>query len=314
MSPCSLEGPPLPTGEALLARRPSSPHPRAVNELCSVETLAAGEPLVGTASVGKRYLLISWPKGQWAEKALKAPELAPIVEWAARHDAARNDGNTVLRLFSAQASPAGLEVRAFPAGVRLIDVPLVEAAARLDALFEDLDAGRPHEDAAPCPRTLAVCTHGKHDRCCAQFGQSAYRALAEAADALGAEVVESTHLGGHRFAATLVDLRPGQPGRMYGRLRAEEMRTLVRHLEDEQVWLERYRGRVDLPPEKQIVEAEALARGAVGDVTIESIGDDAYLARWTGGSCLIRLRIQRFECKKSCGEPPESWTRPVLAG
>ncbi|HEU5385864.1 MAG TPA: sucrase ferredoxin [Streptosporangiaceae bacterium] len=44
-----------------------------------------------------------------------------------------------------------------------------------------------------------VCTNGKRDRCCAVRGRPVAAAIA---DATGWDTWESSHLGGHRFAAT----------------------------------------------------------------------------------------------------------------
>src|SRR5690606_38236115 len=63
---------------------------------------------------------------------------------------------------------------------------------------------------------LAVCTHGRHDLCCAVRGRPVARELATA---WPANVVEVTHLGGHRFAPTVLVL-PG--GHYLGRLDAQD--------------------------------------------------------------------------------------------
>ena len=49
-----------------------------------------------------------------------------------------------------------------------------------------------------------VCTNGKRDRCCARQGANFFRTLQPLA---GASVWQTTHLGGHRFAPTLLTLR-----------------------------------------------------------------------------------------------------------
>ena len=67
-----------------------------------------------------------------------------------------------------------------------------------------------------------VCTHGKRNVCCARLGVPLAQALATRHPG---QVWETTHVGGHRFAANLVDpaarplLRPGRrgPGRGPGR-------------------------------------------------------------------------------------------------
>ena len=54
---------------------------------------------------------------------------------------------------------------------------------------------------------LLVCTHGKHDRCCARYGRPLYQALEEQAE--DDWVWQSSHLGGDRFAGNVVVLPEG---------------------------------------------------------------------------------------------------------
>lgn len=281
-----------------------------MTEACSHATRAAAEPLLGTASVGARYVFVSWPKGQWGPKALETEGLAPLATWGRAFDA-RHPGKTVIRLFAAPADAASVEARVFPAGLAVRDIPLAELPSRLDAVFEDLEAGRRPPELLPLERTLAVCTHGKHDQCCARHGQAVFRALSAEAATLDATVMETSHLGGHRFASTLIDFAPGEPGRMYGQLTVEDVPSLVDQLVHDRVWLERYRGRVDLGPEAQIVEARALAVGARGPITIERLDEARFEARWTGGALEVEVPRQIFEGIKKCGGPRETWTRPV---
>ena len=65
------------------------------------------------------------------------------------------------------------------------------------------------EDAEPM---VLVCTHGTRDACCAVRGRPIVATLARA---LPDEVWECTHLGGHRFAGTLLSLPDGA---CFGRL------------------------------------------------------------------------------------------------
>ena len=58
-----------------------------------------------------------------------------------------------------------------------------------------------------------VCTHGKHDRCCAKFGRPLYEAVREQVEEDW--VWQSTHVGGDRFAGNLVSLPDGV---YYGRV------------------------------------------------------------------------------------------------
>jgi hypothetical protein len=71
-------------------------------------------------------------------------------------------------------------------------------------------------------RDMLVCTHGARDACCATFGYPIYRELREswASDTL--RVWRASHIGGHRFAPTLIDLPEGRTwGHLDQRLAAQ---------------------------------------------------------------------------------------------
>ena len=94
-------------------------------------------------------------------------------------------------------------------------IPPHELVAALRVMADDpgaadLDAYR-QEPAAT--RDLLVCTHGAVDACCAKFGYPVYRRLqqiaAESELPVPVRVWRCTHFGGHRFAATLLDMPEG---------------------------------------------------------------------------------------------------------
>jgi hypothetical protein len=83
-----------------------------------------------------------------------------------------------------------------------------------------------------------VCTHGKHDPCCARYGRPVFEALAEQLDEEW--VWQSTHVGGDRFAGNVVCLPHGV---YYGRLDREDAIELLDEHLAERVVLDKYRGR-----------------------------------------------------------------------
>jgi (2Fe-2S) ferredoxin len=94
-----------------------------------------------------------------------------------------------------------------------------------------------------------VCTNARRDQCCGRRGSAVYRELAAHA---GATAWQTTHLGGHRFAATLVCLPDGV---CYGRVCEREVEALVgAHARGEVYRLDRYRGRCSHPPEAQAAD------------------------------------------------------------
>lgn len=88
----------------------------------------------------------------------------------------------------------------------------------LTRLFE-----QPTEAASLSAPWYLVCTHGTRDRCCAKYGQTLYAQL-EAMPRLRGRVWQTSHLGGHRFAPTLVTLPSGL---CYGRVQSDDVEALV---------------------------------------------------------------------------------------
>lgn len=119
--------------------------------------------------------------------------------------------------------------------------------------FESYDELR-HLDLAAAGEPLEhplflVCTHGKHDPCCARHGRPLYESLAEQLDE--GWVWQSTHVGGDRFAGNLVCLPHGI---YYGRVEREDaVGVLDEHLAG-RIALDRYRGRSALSFAAQAAE------------------------------------------------------------
>src|SRR5690348_5226867 len=110
---------------------------------------------------------------------------------------------------------------------------------------------------------VAVCAHGKHDQCCAVRGRSA-------ASAIAAEYPEFTwecsHLGGDRFAATMLILPEGL---CYGRVDSTDGAELVRLYLDGRLDHRYLRGRTSLPHAVQA--AQHFARDAYGEDRIDAL-------------------------------------------
>jgi hypothetical protein len=94
-----------------------------------------------------------------------------------------------------------------------------------------------HNHALTDKPTFFICTNGRRDQCCAVHGPGAFRALREK---FGDAVWESTHHGGHRFAANLLELPSGLS---YGRLRPDNAVAVVQDALDGKINFGHFRGR-----------------------------------------------------------------------
>jgi hypothetical protein len=137
--------------------------------------------------------------------------------------------------------------------------------------FESYDELR-HVDLASAGDPLEhplflVCTHGKHDPCCARKGRPLFEALAEQLDPEW--VWQVTHIGGDRFAGNLVCLPHGL---YYGRVAREDAVGVLDEHFNGRVSLAHYRGRSSWPFAAQA--ADRSIREAKGLLGI----DDLHLA------------------------------------
>jgi len=138
-----------------------------------------------------------------------------------------------------------------PAGGFWVGVADVRAGAvtwwRTDDLAEiafELEAGRELRqpvavDTAPL---FLVCTHGRHDACCALRGRPLAHELQRVRPG---RVWETTHLGGDRFAANLLVLPSGE---LYGRVLPFAAAELAERVDAGEVLPGFMRGRIGMAP------------------------------------------------------------------
>jgi hypothetical protein len=118
-----------------------------------------------------------------------------------------------------------------------------------------------------------VCTHGKHDRCCAKFGRPLYHAVREQLEADWAW--QASHVGGDRFAGNLVTLPDGA---YYGRVDPSDAWAVVEASLQRCVHLPLYRGRSCYGFAAQAAELavrEETGLLGVGDVRVLRLERDA---------------------------------------
>ena len=109
-------------------------------------------------------------------------------------------------------------------------------------------------------RDILVCTHGKHDKCCAKYGNPFYfQAVATIThlNLSNVRIWQASHFGGHRFAPTAIDF---PDGRYYGVLDQESFRSILTRSGDINCLNKVYRGWGILPTTIQVLERELIFR------------------------------------------------------
>jgi hypothetical protein len=137
-------------------------------------------------------------------------------------------------------------------------VPLVEALAEGQ---DGLSRFERYEEDTSRVRDILVCTHGSHDACCGKFGYPVYETLRygyAGASKRQLRVWRTSHIGGHRFAPTLIDF---PEGRYWGNLEPEALEKVVLRKGPVSELGRFYRGLAGLSGKfEQIVEREIFMR------------------------------------------------------
>ncbi len=204
--------------------------------------------MLGTAFPAARLLLVEQP-GAWGRPGLAESDFSRdtarrverrAAEVGVRVEAIRRPGRTAAGArrrwawVDARSGHEDLRWGSFDEDAELLQLPLDGSVGTADV--EPL---------------YLVCTHGKHDPCCALRGRPVAASLERLRPG---RVWECSHLGGDRFAANVLVLPSGL---LYGRVQAAAARSFVTAAEAGEVVGDLLRGRIGLAP---VVQA-ALAFG-----------------------------------------------------
>lgn len=216
---------------------------------CSAEAVTRAEPLYATASLVSAWLLVE-QSGAWGPDALtdsKLPsEIATELQRRAsnvrilliRHRSAKTDKPVVFKAHSGSADRAP----------SMVAMPLTDPAALLDIDFDALADGDVGPGTTINHPVYLVCTHGRHDICCADNGRPLYRAVSSIRPDRAWEV---SHIGGDRFAGNLLALPRGD---YFGRLKPDDAERLITEYEGGRLDLAHHRGRSTQPRLVQAAE------------------------------------------------------------
>ena len=260
---------------------------------CSASSLAAGEPLAGTATQGARWLLVE-VRGAWGRDAVADSGLTPAVRdvlqsfpgkvvLVRRPD--RRRGATLIR--ATVDENGGTAVR--------------QELGSLDELpGADLEAGDPVA-AAPI---ILVCAHGRRDACCARLGLPLFDALAPYV--APERLWQSSHLGGHRFAPNVLVLPQGV---QLGRIPVSRAAEVAEKLASGRIPLDLYRGRTIYAPPVQAAElCIRVGAGWDGLTDLRLVRHEGDLVTFSTPAGERAARVERRagpELPVSCGADPE---------
>ena len=242
---------------------------------CSLDSATDDEPLLGTAPTATELLVVEAP-GPWGRDAVTDNRLP-------EHVRAHLAGLTAPKVLLVRrpGGGAGPGTRVFRAVRRGSGFDVTTTVLHEPAELIGLDLER---DLTPYDAPLwLVCTNGRRDLCCAEVGREV---AGELSRHWPETTWETTHLGGHRFAATLLALPSGL---VLGRLTRGDAVSACRAVERGEVPAGRCRGRAGAAPEEQVLELHLLAGGSPdvdvvavpGALRRQSCGDDRTKATTT---------------------------------
>jgi hypothetical protein len=250
---------------------------------CSALSEAAHEPMIATASRVRNWLLIEhdgpWGREAFLDARLPA-DLGPALVRRTRPHGVR----AILIRRGARTAAGNVTAFAVHSGpdrpwIERLSLPSIASALDLD--METLGRGGSIGGEPVADPVFLVCTHGRHDPCCAERGRPL--ALATAA-AFPDATWECSHIGGDRFAGNLVAFPHGL---YFGRVAPPDGPRVARAYAEGRIDLDHYRGRSCYPAAVQA--AEHFARQSHGiegieDVAVQGVSDD-------GSSTTVILQI-----------------------
>jgi hypothetical protein len=289
---------------------------------CARTSAELHEPLLGTASRVRRWVLVEQP-GSWGADALLESRLPLHLahELRRRCDEVRarpllirrTDGRRTgtRRVFVVSSRPGA-------AWAERIDLDDVEELEGLDLapLGADESVGGHRLERS----LLLTCTNGRHDACCAEYGRGVATAL-EASH--GQRAWECSHIGGDRFAANVLCLPEGV---YYGRLTPESAAGVARLHDAGQLSLPHYRGRSTLAFDEQAAETMLrfhLGADGIADVGLvrrQSLSEEVLAVDFDAGGQRWRVELevmpdpqeQRMTCAEGrLGCPPRYTEREI---
>ena len=244
-------------------------------EFCRDAALENAEPLAGTASRVDHWILIEY-RGLWSKDVLPGSGLSDQVKRHLREQASARPHTKLLFVRRTERrGTAGLRVMWGSSPERGGALFHAEVGSHDDLLELDLTAPGGVLDHP----LFLVCTHGKHDPCCARQGRPLYQALSELADDDWAWQV--SHVGGDRFAGNVVVLPEGL---YFGRVAPGDAWSLLEEYLARRIALRHYRGRSAYSFLVQAAErAVREAAGLTGIDDVELVTQRPVVAFRAGG-------------------------------
>lgn len=275
-----------------------------------------GEPLEGLGDAPQRILMLAWPRGKWRTPRWESVDMSPDLTQTL-HEAAQA-GLHVALVDKVEAEGSLPTLHALPEN---IFADFSDESSLIEAI-RNYVAGSVFAGAMDSRSTILCCTDSRRDACCARHGFSTYKALVAIADPRRFNIVQATHIGGCRFAASLVVMPQRQ---RYGRMTAGLAPAFLAALERGDIYLPAYKGRSGQPEPMQVAELAVMRWADKRGLRLSSVAIEGALpetesdgmrltlgADVAGSRLAIRLRAQNFMVQGNCATVAQGGGEPML--
>ena len=283
--------------------------------LCADSSRASGEPLAGTGSPYRAFMLLEY-RPNWHPKTTKIGNSSVDIGLQSYISTAMETAGDVQLLYIRQLNRRDGPLRCFFAfpdafAPRIYAIDLAQYTDILQYPLADWLGGDIPETHAHEEPIYAVCAHKERDRACGTYGWEVYSALREL---VGGQVWQSSHIGGHRYAGTLLAFPRGT---YYGHLEGSDAAPLVEAEERDQLYLAKLRGRACYDNPAQAAEAtlreklDLLDYNALRLKSLSEVGAQQWqvaFAQRDGTEYVLDVQRQQSEYTvvKSSGGTPEA--------
>lgn len=274
-----------------------------MTDACAEHSLIQEEPLIGTATGPITHWICiehpgAWPARFKAQSLNLPPALKGLAELAQRP-------NHKLLLIRGRRSAKTEHIQVFIAQPEQGNILQWTVDLNAPHIDWEVQLGNGSGTLLSHPLIL-VCTHGSRDRCCGVLGGATFAALHKLQPDW---IWQVSHLGGHRFAPTLLSLPSGD---LYGRITVDLAESFIASMASSQSYDSAYlRGNTRYPPAVQAVFAQCtepvelvsvkhVDMGAVVEVTQRGIAQTALVKRVPTG-------------KEACASCADTEPSPIMS-
>lgn len=280
---------------------------------CSTLSISVGEQLFGTAPKTNLWLMVEY-RHPFGSKALDESAIPGLVQThltqlqksipalrlvLIRREAYSTDDRIVVFVSISTAEQPHLYEFKFSHYEDLLSIDLQSLLAG------EIDM----PDNSRKDPIFLVCTNGKRDPCCSKWGYPVYQAMASQ---LGDSVWQTSHVGGHRFAANVICLPHGI---YYGRVNPEMSISLISDYLNQRLTPHLYRGRGCYEAQVQAAEHFFLEMTSIDSIDACQLSESRQVGenRWeikflsrtdeTLYRFLVSAEESAFDTYESCSRP-----------